>query len=77
MPDSNEKADLIAQRYSKLEEIKKLGHSPYPHRYSFTHTLEQIRGQYDSYSKEQLETDRISVRVCGRLVAVRGQGKAG
>jgi lysyl-tRNA synthetase class 2 len=77
LPDSNEKADLIAQRYSKLEEIKKLGHSPYPHRYSFTHTLEQIRGQYDSYSKEQLETDRISVRVCGRLVAVRGQGKAG
>jgi lysyl-tRNA synthetase, class II len=77
LPDSNEKADLIAQRHAKLEGIKKLGHAPYPHRYSFTHKLEQIHDRYHGYSKEQLETDRVSVRVCGRLVAVRGQGRAG
>lgn len=77
MPDLIQKPDLVAQRYQKLEEIKKLGHAAYPHRYRFTHTLGRIHDQYQSYSKEQLEAERIDVRVCGRLVAMRGQGKAG
>ena len=72
-----QKPDLIAQRYSKLEQIKQLGHTAYPHSYNFTHTLAQIQDSYQGRSKEQLEEDPVEVRVCGRLVAMRGQGKAG
>ena len=73
----NQKPDLIALRYTKLEQIKQLGHAAYPHGYNFTHTLAQVHDSYQSWSKEQLEAERIEVRVCGRLVAMRGQGKAG
>jgi len=69
--------DLVAQRYLKLEKIKELGYPAYPHRYDFTHTLGQISDRYQSYSREQLEAEKIQVRVCGRLVALRGHGKAG
>jgi lysyl-tRNA synthetase, class II len=77
LPDTDQKADLVAQRYSKLEQIKKLGHLAYPHRYQFTHTLGQVLDRYQSSTKEELDAERIEVRVCGRLVAMRGQGKAG
>ena len=77
MQDTNQKPDLIAQRYAKLEQIKQLGHAAYPHSYSFSHTLAQIHDSYQGWSKEQLEAERIEVRLCGRLVAMRGQGKAG
>ena len=73
----NQKPDLIGQRYTKLEQIKQLGHAAYPHSYNFSHTLPQILDAYQGWSKEQLEAERIEVRVCGRLVAMRGQGKAG
>jgi lysyl-tRNA synthetase class 2 len=73
----NQKPDLIGQRYAKLEQIKQLGHAAYPHSYNFSHTLSQILDTYQGWSKEQLEAERIEVRVCGRLVAMRGQGKAG
>jgi lysyl-tRNA synthetase class 2 len=69
--------DLIAQRYLKLEKINNLGCPVYPHRYTYTHTLGQIVNQYQSYSREQLETEKIQVRLCGRLLAIRGHGKAG
>ncbi|MCI0626197.1 MAG: lysine--tRNA ligase [Acidobacteria bacterium] len=76
MSETTQKPDLIAQRYAKLEQIKQLGHPAYPHSYNFSHTLEQIDA-YQNCTKEQLEAQRIEVRLCGRLVAMRGQGKAG
>ncbi len=76
MSETTQKPDLVALRYSKLEAITELGHVAYPHRYSFTHTLAQILDQYQSSTKEQLAEPRIDIRVCGRLVAMRGQGKA-
>jgi lysyl-tRNA synthetase class 2 len=69
--------DLLGQRQSKLAKIRELGIPTYPHRYSFTHTLGQILNQYRSCTREQLESQRVSVRACGRLVALRGHGKAG
>jgi len=69
--------DLIAQRYSKFERIKQGGYAPYPHRYDYTHTPTEIVRQFGCQSKEELEASRIEVRTCGRLVALRGHGKAG
>jgi lysyl-tRNA synthetase class 2 len=69
--------DLLGQRQSKLAKIRELGIPAYPHRYSFTHTLGQILNQYQSCSREQLENQKVPVRVCGRLMSLRGHGKAG
>lgn len=69
--------DLIAQRYAKFEKIKEAGYEAYPHCYRFTLTPSQIVRKYLDHSKEALETERIEVKTCGRLMALRGHGKAG
>jgi lysyl-tRNA synthetase class 2 len=68
--------DLLSQRQSKLTRMRELGISTYPHRYAFTHTLREILNQYQGSSREELENQKVSVRVCGRLMALRGHGKA-
>lgn len=77
MIESKTEQSLIAQRYAKLEKIKALGYSAYPNAYRASHTLDAIISQYQQTSKEQLNTQQVIVRVRGRIVAIRGQGKAG
>ena len=74
---AGEALDQIQQREKKLSEIQVLGLDPYPHRFDFTHTIEQILGQYSARSAQELEAERISVKVCGRIVTYRLHGKAG
>ena len=69
--------DLILQRRKKLQTLADLGYELYPRRYDLTHTVPQILKAYSSYSAEQLNADRISVRVPGRVMTIRPHGKAG
>jgi lysyl-tRNA synthetase, class II len=69
--------DLILQRRKKLQTLADLGYELYPRRYDITHTIPQILKAYSSYSAEQLNADRISVRVPGRVMTIRPHGKAG
>jgi lysyl-tRNA synthetase class 2 len=64
-------------RQEKLKEIQALGQQAYPHRFDFTHTITQILAEYSAKSGEELEANKINVRVAGRLMSIRGQGKAG
>ena len=68
---------LFQQRYEKIRQIEALGFEAYPRKYNYTHTLEQVREAYDSVAAEELEEKQPSVRVCGRLMTKRRQGKAG
>ena len=68
---------LFEQRYRKIREIEGLGFASYPRKYAYTHTLAQILGEYGEVSGEQLESNKIAVRVCGRVMTIRRQGKAG
>ncbi len=68
---------LFEQRYQKIREIEALGFSTYPRKFAFTHTAAEIRKNYEPLSGEDLEAQKIEVRVCGRLMTVRRQGKAG
>jgi len=74
---TSEQSDLIAQRRKKLESIVALGFAAYPQRYDCTHSLEQIVDTYSPRTGEQLEAERVNVRVAGRVMAIRLQGKAG
>jgi lysyl-tRNA synthetase class 2 len=64
-------------RRDKLRQIEALGHPVYPNSFAATHTLATIRHEYDAATGETLETDRITVSVAGRIMAIRAQGKAG
>ena len=77
MSPSKTEQTLVAQRYAKLEKIRALGYPVYPNAYSSTHSLCQILEQHRNSSKEQLESQPVTVRVCGRVVAIRGKGKVG
>src|SRR5438046_1137728 len=69
--------ELLEQRRAKLEKIKSLGFAAYPHQFAFSHTLEQVADAFSSKTAEELAQEKPSVRVCGRLQAIRGHGKAG
>ena len=64
-------------RREKLKQIEALGQPTYRSRYEFTHTIDQILAGYSAKSGDELERDRVTVRVAGRLMAIRLMGKAG
>jgi lysyl-tRNA synthetase, class II len=68
---------LFALRQEKLKQIAALGQQTYPNQYIATHTIPEIRAKYGEAIGETLEAERVNVSVAGRLMAIRGQGKAG
>jgi lysyl-tRNA synthetase class 2 len=64
-------------RRDKLKQIEALGQESYPHKFEATHSLPEILAKYSEVNSEQLERERVNVRVAGRLMSIRGQGKAG
>jgi lysyl-tRNA synthetase, class II len=68
---------LFTLRQEKLKQIAALGQQTYPNQYIATHTIPEIRAKYDEATAEALEAERVNVSVAGRLMAIRGQGKAG
>jgi lysyl-tRNA synthetase class 2 len=64
-------------RRQKLKHIEALGQTAYRSKYDFTHTVPQILADYSDQTAEQLEAPRVTVRVAGRIMAIRLMGKAG
>ncbi|HKF23819.1 MAG TPA: lysine--tRNA ligase [Candidatus Angelobacter sp.] len=64
-------------RQQKLREIEALGQQAYPYGYRATHTIPQILAGYTDKTAEQLENPRANVKVAGRIISLRLQGKAG
>ena len=67
----SEISDQRLVRIQKLKELRKLGINPYPYGFSSTHTIAQLieRG-------EELVKKETRVSASGRLMAVRGKGRA-
>ena len=64
-------------RQEKLKQIEALGQPAYPYKFEFTHTVPQILAEYGEKAAEQLENPRVNVKVAGRIISLRLQGKAG
>ena len=75
--DSEFERKLFNERQDKLKKVAELGRAAYPNQYVATHTLAKVRGQWDKSTAEELEAQRPSVAVAGRIMAIRQQGKAG
>lgn len=63
--------EIRQQRLEKLEKLKELGASPYGERFEATHSIASLREGFEQAAEEGSE---VSVR--GRLMIVRGHGKA-
>ena len=66
---------LIANRRAKLDALIELGQDPFPRRYRVESSVSEIRTRFDEKSTEELEAEKPSVRLAGRLRAIRGHGK--
>jgi lysyl-tRNA synthetase class 2 len=64
-------------RREKLKKIEALGHPAYPRKFNYSHTVPQILTEYSGQTAEELENPRVTVRVAGRIMAIRLMGKAG
>ena len=71
-----QESDQVVQRRANLEELKKLGVDPYPHRFEADTTTDAIVAEHGNRSAEQLETAQAHVRTAGRILAIRSFGKA-
>jgi lysyl-tRNA synthetase, class II len=75
--ESEFERNLFTLRQEKLNQITALGQQTYPNQFVATHTIPQIRKEYGEATAEQLEATRVPVAIAGRIMAIRGQGKAG
>ena len=66
-------AELMRQRQEKLERWRALGVPPYAYRFDVTHDAAQCLARGEAVTSEPGER----VRVAGRVMALRGHGKAG
>ena len=69
--------ELLEQRREKLQRIQALGFAAYPHKFVYSQTIAEILGTFTHATVEQLGENKPLVRVCGRVSAIRGHGKAG
>ena len=77
MFDSEFERNLFALRQEKLSQIVGLGQSAYPNQFLTTATVPEILEKFGDSSAEELEASHAKATVAGRLMAIRGQGKAG
>jgi lysyl-tRNA synthetase class 2 len=75
--DSEFERSLFDLRRSKLEEIEKLGQAAYPNQFLASHTVPEVRARWGAAAAEELDANRVTVTVAGRIMAIRSQGKAG
>jgi lysyl-tRNA synthetase, class II len=69
--------DQLRVRREKMENLRQKGLDPFGKRFDRSHTSEEIKEQYDSFTKEELEEKETSVTIAGRIMTKRGKGKAG
>jgi lysyl-tRNA synthetase class 2 len=69
--------ELFEQRFARIREIADLGYRPYGQRFDFSHTLGAILASYSEKTAEELEANRVTVKVAGRIQTIRRMGKAG
>ncbi|HEX5481337.1 MAG TPA: lysine--tRNA ligase [Terriglobia bacterium] len=75
--DEQDALELTLQRQKKLRAIADLGLEIYPRKFDFTHTLPQVVAEYSGRTAEELEAQKVAVRVAGRVMTIRPHGKAG
>jgi len=72
----DESSELIQQRIRKIEAMRAQGIEPFPNDFKVSHISKEIHEALDSKSDEELKTSAETVRIAGRIIAIRDFGKA-
>lgn len=64
-------------RRQKMEELREMGIDPFGSAYERTHKSGELKATYGEKTKEELEELNVNVRIAGRIMTKRRQGKAG
>lgn len=62
--------DQMLARLEKLKKLREAGVNPYPYSFKRTHHIADIRKDFDTFERHGEQ-----VKICGRLIAFRRQGK--
>ena len=73
--NNNDEHDLIAQRRAKLADLRKKGNA-YPNAFRRDSLAAALHAQYDGIENETLLTEKIRVKIAGRMMTRRIMGKA-
>ncbi len=69
--------DLLLSRREKFQRLRSRGIEPFPNHYRRTHTIGEAVALFRSQeAKEGAQTRTSSVTLAGRIMALRGMGKA-
>lgn len=63
-------------RLEKLKKLEEMGVEVYPYDYKRSHTITDIRNEYNESSSDELEKLETSVSIAGRIIAIRKMGKS-
>ena len=74
---STDDSDQVVQRRANLQELKDLGVDPYPRRFEGGIPIAPLVAEHGHKTAQELEGTRITIRTAGRILAIRGFGKAG
>jgi len=72
----DESSELIQQRIRKIEAMRAEGIDPFPNDFRVSDTSKEIHDAFSSKSDEELKTVEETVRLAGRIMAIRDFGKA-
>lgn len=61
--------EIVKVRLEKLDEIREMGINPYGQKFSYTHHSSTIKKEFDTLEGQD-------VKIAGRIMAIRGHGKA-
>lgn len=64
-------------RRTKMQDLEEMGVKPFGERYDRTHTSGEIKELYSKYTKEELHDMQVHVKIAGRIMTKRRQGKTG
>ncbi|MGD6969401.1 lysine--tRNA ligase [Rossellomorea vietnamensis] len=69
--------DQLRVRREKMDNLRQKGMDPFGKRFDRSHNSQEIKEQFDAFTKEELEEKEVSVTIAGRIMTKRGKGKAG
>ena len=69
--------DHMRVRREKLQEFKDRGIDPFGTRYERSHVAQELKQEYEQFTKEELEEKKAEATIAGRVMTKRGKGKAG
>jgi lysyl-tRNA synthetase class 2 len=71
-----QESELIAQRQANMAELARLGVDLYPRAFGRTHTIHALVERYGGSTADELASSRVETATSGRIIAIRGFGKA-